>query len=138
MTEDGTVKLSCHCGGVKLEVRLKDGLSTARRCDCSFCGMRGAVTLSAPLDGVRIVDGEDLLSRYSFNSGAAKHYFCSRCGIYTHHRRRSQPAEYGVNLACIEGHGPFDILEIPVLDGKHHPADGYPVRIAGTLRYDPA
>lgn len=138
MTDDASVNLSCHCGGVKMKVRLTDGLSTARRCNCSFCGMRGAVTLSAPLDGITIVEGAELLSLYSFNTGVAKHYFCARCGIYTHHHRRSQPAEYGVNLACIEGHGPFDIREIPVLDGQHHPSDGFPSRLAGTLRYDPA
>ena len=33
----------CHCGAVRLRLRLSDGLRTARRCDCSFCRMRGAV-----------------------------------------------------------------------------------------------
>jgi len=38
-----------------------------------------------------------------WNTKIAKHYFCSICGIYTHHQRRSVPTEYGFNLACIEG-----------------------------------
>ena len=43
---------ACHCGAVKFRVRLSKGLRTARRCNCSFCRMRGAVAVSAPLDGV--------------------------------------------------------------------------------------
>ncbi len=29
------------------------------------------------------------------------------CGIYTHHRRRSNPDQYGYNVACLEGIDPF-------------------------------
>ena len=32
----------CHCGKVRFRVRLKDGLRSARRCDCSLCRMRGS------------------------------------------------------------------------------------------------
>ncbi|MBF3332811.1 GFA family protein, partial [Leptospira borgpetersenii serovar Ballum] len=34
----------CHCGTVKFTVELTDGLNTARRCNCSYCRMRGAIT----------------------------------------------------------------------------------------------
>ncbi|EJV7920570.1 GFA family protein, partial [Salmonella enterica] len=40
---------ACHCGSVVFTVQLSDGFHTARRCNCSFCRMRGAVTVSAPL-----------------------------------------------------------------------------------------
>ena len=86
----------------------------------------------------RTLSGEELLSEYRFNSGTAKHYFCSNCGIYTFHQRRSNPREYGVNVACLEGISPFDFAEVPVLDGAHHPSDGGGVRLAGTLRFIPA
>ena len=76
-----TYKASCHCDAVQFEVTLSDGLNTARRCTCSFCAMRGAVAVSAPLNGIRITKGEEHLSLYQFNTGAAKHYFCSKCGI---------------------------------------------------------
>ena len=55
------------------------------------------------LDRLRITRGEDKLSLYQWNTKIAKHYFCSICGIYTHHQRRSVPTELGFNLACIEG-----------------------------------
>jgi hypothetical protein len=128
---------ACHCGTVRFHVRLTNGLHTARRCDCSFCRMRGAVTVSARLDGLEILAGREALTLYQFNTGTAKHYFCSRCGIYTHHQRRSDPNEYGVNVACLQGVSPFDFDEVLVNDGVRHPADVGTSRIAGTLKFIP-
>ena len=129
---------ACHCGAVKFRVRFSKGLRTARRCNCSFCRMRGAVAVSAPLDGVEVLQGSNALSVYQFNTGAAKHYFCSKCGIYTHHQRRSNGNEFGVNVACLEGISPFDFAEIKVLDGVRHPSDfGGSARMAGVLKFIP-
>lgn len=116
-------RLSCHCGAVELEVRLTDGLATARRCDCSFCRRRGAIAVSVPLDGLRIVKGADRLTLYEWGTRTAKHYFCSVCGIYTHHRRRSNPDEYGVNVGALEGVNPRDLGDVPWVDGVNHPSD---------------
>ena len=99
MDQQPATRGACHCGGVRFTVRLSDGLKTARRCDCSYCGMRGAVAVSAARDDIAFEQGEELLSLYQFNTGVAEHYFCSRCGIYTHHRRRSNPSQIGVNVA---------------------------------------
>jgi hypothetical protein len=127
----------CHCGAVQFEVELSDGFSTVRRCTCSYCRMRGAVAVSAALDGLRIVRGNDMLTSYRFNTGQAQHFFCSKCGIYTHHQRRSNPNQYGVNVACLEGVSPFDFAQVPVMDGMQHPGDNAgEVRRAGTLRYE--
>lgn len=129
----------CHCGAVQFEVTLSDGFNTIRRCTCSYCRMRGAVAVSAALGGIRFKTGEDMLTSYRFNTGAAEHFFCSRCGIYTHHQRRSNQAQYGVNVACLEGISPFDFGEVPVLDGTSHPKDtGGEVRRAGTLKFEPS
>ena len=127
---------ACHCGAVRFHVKLLDGLRTARRCNCSFCRMRGAVAVSAALNGLTILSGGEHLALYQFNSNSARHHFCGRCGIYTHHQRRSKPGEYGVNVACL-GISPFAFLAVPVLDGVHHPADGHPWGEAGTLRFKP-
>ncbi|HEY4135835.1 MAG TPA: GFA family protein [Alphaproteobacteria bacterium] len=133
----GEIDGQCHCGTVRFRVKLTDGLRSARRCTCSYCRMRGAVAVSSDLAGFAILSGEEALSLYQFNSMTAKHYFCSKCGIYTHHQRRSNPREYGVNVACLEGVSPFDFAEVPVNDGLRHPSDGGPPRIAGVLRYFP-
>ena len=128
----------CHCGGVRFAATLSDGFGTIRRCTCSYCRMRGAAVVSAEGGGVEILQGADLLTRYWFNTGAAQHFFCSRCGIYTHHQRRSNPHQYGVNVACLDGVCPFDFPEMPVFDGVNHPSDtGGTTRRAGTLRFVP-
>lgn len=127
----------CHCGAVRFTVTLKGGLASARRCDCSLCTMRGAVAVSAALDDLEFTQGAENLTLYQFNTRVAEHYFCSTCGIYTHHKRRSNPNEYGVNLACLDGHSPFDLEEIIVHDGQAHPNDGGASDgVAGILRYE--
>jgi hypothetical protein len=95
------VSAQCHCGAVAFTVELSDGFKTIRRCNCSFCRMRGAVAVSAPLSGIKVLRGEDKLTEYRFNTQTAVHYFCSVCGIYTFHQRRSNPEQYGVNVAAI-------------------------------------
>jgi hypothetical protein len=119
----GALKVACHCGAVELSVRLKDSLENARRCDCSYCRRRGTPTASVHKDDLNIVKGADNLTRYTFGTHTAKHYFCKTCGIYTHHQRRSDPEEYGVNMGCIEGVNPKDFEPIGWHDGVNHPSD---------------
>lgn len=133
---NGPLKGKCHCSAVHFEVRLKGGFDEARRCNCSYCAMRGAVALTAATDDLRITQGEDVLTLYTFNTQAAQHYFCSRCGIYTHHRRRSNPDEFGINAACLDGVSPFDFEAVPVYDGQHHTKDGGSDGIVGILRLE--
>ena len=100
--------------------------------------MRGAIAVSAALDGLRITAGQESLSEYQFNTHTARHYFCSVCGIYTHHQRRSNPEQFGVNVACLDGVSPFDFEEVEVLDGDNHPRDtgrGSKAATFGTLSF---
>lgn len=115
----------CHCGAVELEIDLPDGITDLRFCDCSMCRRKGAVMASVPLAGLRVVKGHDALNLYQFHTRTAEHYFCSQCGIYTHHRKRSDPSVYGFNLGCLEGVNPFALKldELPVNDGVNHPSD---------------
>jgi hypothetical protein len=102
--------------------------------------MRGAVAVTSTQDAFRITQGEEKLATYRFNTKTAEHHFCSICGIYTHHKRRSNPDELGVNVACLEGMSPFDFGEVVVYDGSRHPADnpGHTTYTAGVLRFEPA
>ena len=129
---------ACHCGTVRFRVRLTDEFNTIRRCTCSYCRMRGAIAASAALSDIEFEAGEDNLALYQFNTGTAKHYFCRTCGIYTHHQRRSNPNQFGINIACIADVSPFDFAAVEVMDGVSHPADsGAGPRIAGILRFEP-
>ena len=116
-------RATCHCGAVVLELTLPDGVVNPRRCDCSYCRRRGTIVASVPLSGLRITEGAEHLKVYQFNTRTAKHYFCSACGIHTHHQRRSNPEQYGYNVGCLEGVNPFAIPDVPVNDGVNHPAD---------------
>lgn len=140
MTDENWTAGGCHCGTVRFRAHLADGLKTARRCDCTFCAMRGAVAISASVDDFEIESGKDALTLYQFNTNVAEHWFCSRCGIYTHHRRRSDPSQYGINAACLDGVSPFDFECVAVNDGQLHPSDrkDHKGKIVGYLRFEPA
>lgn len=139
-SEPLTLNGSCHCGAVKFTTTLPFGLSSARRCTCSICRMRGAIAVTSTDENFRITEGEDKLSTYRFNTKTAEHHFCTTCGIYTHHKRRSNPDQLGVNVACLEGISPFDFAEVVVFDGQRHPAENPEHRTytAGVLRFEPA
>lgn len=107
---------SCHCGAVAFEVDLENGFEDLRRCNCSLCSRKGALMASVPCDRLRVTAGADKLSLYQWNTMTARHWFCSVCGIYTHHNRRSNPAEFGFNVACLEG---VDVFALgPVATGN--------------------
>src|SRR5471030_970353 len=124
----------CHCGAVAFNAELVDGFNTVLRCNCSFCRMRGAVVVTA--SAIDVTKDQDKLTEYRFNSSEAAHYFCSVCGIYTFHQRRSDPKKYGVNVACIEGVSPFDFSPVQVIDGINHPKDGGAGGVAGYISYE--
>lgn len=118
-----TLRGTCHCGAVEIAVTLTDGFATARRCDCSFCRRRGAIVVSARVEDLTVTRGAGALRLYQFGTRTAEHFFCGTCGIYTHHRRRSNPREYGVNVAILDGVNPRDLGEVPWSDGVNHPSD---------------
>lgn len=101
--------------------------------------MRGAIAVTGSVEGFRLHQGEDKLATYRFNTGVAEHHFCTRCGIYTHHKRRSNPDELGINVACLNGVSPFDFPEVVVNDGERHPSDDPDGKsyVAGRLRFEP-
>ena len=123
MVIKGINRGSCHCGSVEFEVNLANGFEELSRCNCSMCARRGAVVTTVPLAAFAILKGEKQLSLYQFNTKTAEHYFCSQCGIYTHHKQRSHPNRYAINIACIEGVNPFELRDIVTTDGLNHSCD---------------
>lgn len=117
------LRATCHCGAVELRVTLAEPLSSAARCDCSFCRRRAAPNVSARKENVAVIRGTDKLTRYSFGTHTAQHFFCSVCGIYLYHVRRSNPEECGVNLGTLDGVNPADHEPMRWNDGVNHPSD---------------
>ena len=74
-------------------------------------------------ENFKITKGKDKLKIYQFHTKVAKHYFCSNCGIYTHHNPRSNPSMTGFNLGCIDEIDSFNLKNVLVNDGLNHPLD---------------
>ena len=136
---------ACHCEAVQFEAEVPEPLAGSR-CNCSICAMKGAVMVYVPMAALRITAGEGgtkqngALACYSFNTGAAKHYFCQNCGIHCFHQARSDPHLFAINAAVLEGVDVYrDFPEIAVADGQRHSLDNAGVRYqAGILRFEPS
>ena len=115
--------LTCHCKAIKAEINTTGNFDKILRCNCSLCKRKGAVMSMVKNDDFKIVKGKDKLKLYQFHTKVAKHYFCSVCGIYTHHNPRSNPTMTGFNLGCIDEINTFDLKNIAINDGQNHPLD---------------
>lgn len=119
-----SVEASCHCGAVRITAQLIGDEMRPMRCNCSFCRRRQAGNVSARADSLEIVQGRDALTLYQFGTRTAEHWFCRHCGIYTHHRRRSDPTQIGINIGCIAGEEPWTYEPMEWTEGVRHPSDG--------------
>jgi hypothetical protein len=91
---------SCHCG--KVQFRVRSEFAEALDCDCSICRKKGYLHLIVPAEDFELIQGQDALNCYSFNTGVAKHLFCTACGISPYYIPRSHPDGFDVNLRCID------------------------------------
>ena len=96
-----THKGGCHCGAVSFEVEAPSEVSVLD-CNCSICRMSGYLHLQVPKSRFRLLRGEEALSTYTFNTGAAKHLFCKTCGVKSFYVPRSFPEGYSVNILCLD------------------------------------
>ena len=108
------LKGKCHCGSIKFTINTK--IRDLRRCNCSMCSRKGFVMGTALIDELTITSGEKNLTSYKWNTKIAEHFFCKICGINTHHKRRSDPNQYGYNIGCIEGFEMSWIEDTPFVD----------------------
>ena len=115
--------LKCHCGAIEAEIKAPESLEKIIRCNCSLCKRKGAVMFLVKNEDFKIIKGANKIKLYQFHTKVARHYFCSICGIYTHHNPRSNPAMTGFNLGCIDGLDTFDLKNIAINDGHNHPLD---------------
>lgn len=91
----------CHCGRVRFEVEAPADID-ATVCNCSICHMSGYVHLIVSAADFRMLRGEDALTTYTFNTGTARHLFCSHCGVKSFYVPRSHPDGYSVNVNCLD------------------------------------
>jgi hypothetical protein len=86
-------------------------------CNCSICSKSGYLHLVVPADRFKLLSGSELLTTYSFNTGAAKHMFCSVCGIMSFYVPRSHPDGFSVNARCLDP-GTAEVIGITEFNGR--------------------
>ena len=96
-----TYRGGCHCGRVRFEVDAPAALDVLD-CTCSICRMSGFLHLIVPASRFRLLQGEDALVDYRFNTGTARHRFCGHCGIKSFYIPRSHPDGFDVNARCLD------------------------------------
>jgi hypothetical protein len=92
---------SCHCGAIVFEVEAPSAI-VAQDCNCSICAKAGFLHLIVPQSKFRVLRGDDALTTYTFNTGAARHTFCQVCGIKAFYTPRSNPDGIDVNVRCLD------------------------------------
>ena len=107
----------CHCGRVRFEVDAPAELAVDE-CNCSMCSRFAYQHLIVPADRFRLIKGKDALTTYTFNTGTAKHYFCSVCGVKSFYVPRSKPDGYSVNVRCLDD-GQVRVTSVGLFDGRH-------------------
>ncbi|XP_054722095.1 centromere protein V-like [Uloborus diversus] len=91
----------CHCGTVRFEAQAASKLKIYV-CNCSICVKKQIKAFVVPDERFKILSGRDNLTLYTFNTGAAKHYFCKTCGVQSFYKPRSNPNGISVMLFCID------------------------------------
>lgn len=113
----------CHCGRVRFEVQAPAHLAVDE-CNCSICTKSGYLHLIVPATRFTLVQGDDDLHCYTFNTGAAKHYFCRHCGVKSFYIPRSNPDGYSVNARCLDSDTVASMTITP-FDGRNWEANAH-------------
>jgi len=91
----------CHCGAVRFCAIVRQ--QKAIDCNCSICRKKGFLHLIIPASDFTLIQGQEKLSTYTFNTHTAKHHFCRICGIHPFYHPRSHPQDIDINVRCLEG-----------------------------------
>ena len=112
----------CHCGAVRFEVEAPERV-VVQECSCSICTMSGFLHLIVPASRFRLLQGDDDLTTYRFNTGVARHKFCRTCGVKSFYIPRSNPDGYDVNVRCLDPQPRELVLE--TFDGRNWEQHGH-------------
>jgi hypothetical protein len=110
-------KGSCHCGKVAYEV--ETDLEQAFECNCSHCSRKGYLLTFVPRVALTVIQGEEHLSTYTFNTHTIRHRFCATCGCapFGEGRKPTGDAMAAINIRCLED---VDLshIEVTPVDGR--------------------
>lgn len=112
-----TYEGGCHCGRVRF--RIKADLASLLECNCSICTKKGILHLIVPPERFTLLQGEDALATYRFNTNTARHTFCKHCGIHAFYVPRSDPDKISVNARCLDNIDAVLLKPAHHFDGRH-------------------
>mgnify|MGYP001816063428 CR=1 FL=1 len=107
----------CHCGQVRFDVDAPAEIA-ATECNCSMCSKSGFLHLIVAKRDFRLRSGEDALTTYTFNTGAARHLFCRHCGVKSFYIPRSHPDGVSVNVRCLD-EATINTVTVTPFDGQN-------------------
>ena len=73
----------CHCGNITYEFDwpLAGAEIPVRACSCSFCSKHGGIYTAHREAALRaVIYDQSLITKYTFATGTAEFFICSRCG----------------------------------------------------------
>ena len=106
----------CHCGRVRFEIRAPQEIGVSQ-CNCTICSKSGYLGLAVARSRFTLLQGEECLSTYTFNTATAKHLFCRYCGIKSFYVPRSHPDGYNVNARCLDA-GTVKSMDVRPFNGQ--------------------
>ena len=116
-TSNTTHTGGCHCGRIRFEVDAP-AVINADECNCSVCQKSGYLHLHVSRDAFRLLQGDEAIETYTFNTGVAKHHFCRYCGVKSFYIPRSHPHGVSVNVRCLDP-GTIERVDITPFDGRN-------------------
>ena len=116
MNQSKTYQGGCHCGKIRFEIIINQ--LKAISCNCSICRKKGFLHMIIPPENFKLLQGDEFIKTYTFNTQIAKHKFCSVCGIHSFYIPRSHPDMIDVNLNCLD-QDLTSTLDIQEFDGQN-------------------
>jgi hypothetical protein len=105
--------LSCHCGGVRLEVNAE--LANLGECNCSTCAKHGFLHWKVRPDQVRLATPRSGLATYVWRFVHEGHHFCPTCGVPI---ARTGTDYFSINARCLDDVDIFT-LDVSRYDGRN-------------------
>ncbi|CAM5450305.1 GFA family protein [Eoetvoesiella caeni] len=108
---------SCHCGTVRFEVDAQPP-TKAISCNCSHCRRKGFLLSFFPAEQFTLLQGQESLGSYKFNTHKIDHRFCRECGTepFAQGANPDGTAVCAINLRCVPSID-LDTLELQRFDG---------------------
>ncbi|BFZ04727.1 hypothetical protein BsWGS_07766 [Bradybaena similaris] len=105
----------CHCGAVRFKVQAPENL-VAHDCNCSICVKKQIKGFIVPESQFTLLQGEDNITTYTFNTKKAQHTFCKTCGVESFYTPRSSPNGRSINYYCLDP-GTYKSVTLVQFDG---------------------